>query len=297
MRGIVAFIRLARLPFLFGGFAAFGLGAVVARDDGATLTVATYLWGQALVTSFHLMVHFSNDYFDQASDALTERTAWSGGSGVLPKGELPPVVALTAALVCAASGLALTVGAAFHGALTLALIGMCIAGLAWSYSAPPARLHSRGLGELAATIVVAVLVPLAGYATFAGTVGAHAVLATIPGAFALLAMMLTVELPDRAADAATGKRNLVVRFGEEYAVRLIRVAAILAAGLLVVVVDRVFQASTIVFIALVPLAFVVQRLFAPAVLRAPFGRAPVVGVALFATVTCAAIFMIAFAQL
>ncbi len=35
--------------------------------------------------------------------------------------------------------------------------------------------------------------------------------------FAMFAMMLSVEIPDAAADAATGKRNLVVRWGVESA--------------------------------------------------------------------------------
>ena len=218
---IVAFLRLSRLKFLVGGFLGFGLGAAIASYEGAALTPGRYALGQALVTAFHLMTHYSNDYFDRASDARTTRTAFSGGSGALVDGSLPPIVALVAALVCLAVGLALTVAFALRGEWTMAVLGLAIAIFAWSYSSPPLRLLATGAGEAITAIVVAVLVPLAGYATFMDRVDVLAVVSTLPLAAAMIAMMLCVEFPDVEADAATGKRNLVVRLGRAGSVRLI----------------------------------------------------------------------------
>jgi 1,4-dihydroxy-2-naphthoate octaprenyltransferase len=218
---IVAFLRLSRLKFLVGGFLGFGLGAAIASYEGAALTPGRYALGQALVTAFHLMTHYSNDYFDRASDARTTRTAFSGGSGALVDGSLPPIVALVAALVCLAVGLALTVAFALRGEWTMAVLGLAIAIFAWSYSSPPLRLLATGAGEAITSIVVAVLVPLAGYATFLDRVDVLAVVSTLPLAAAMIAMMLCVEFPDVEADAATGKRNLVVRLGRAGSVRLI----------------------------------------------------------------------------
>jgi 1,4-dihydroxy-2-naphthoate octaprenyltransferase len=212
---IVAFLRLSRLKFLVGGFLGFGLGAAIASYEGAALTPGRYALGQALVTAFHLMTHYSNDYFDRASDARTTRTAFSGGSGALVDGSLPPIVALVAALVC------LAVGFALRGEWTMAVLGLAIAIFAWSYSSPPLRLLATGAGEAITAIVVAVLVPLAGYATFMDRVDVLAVVSTLPLAAAMIAMMLCVEFPDVEADAATGKRNLVVRLGRAGSVRLI----------------------------------------------------------------------------
>ncbi len=107
-----------------GGFAAFGLGAAVACFDGYALDWRAYLLGQLIVTSFHLMVHFANDYFDRESDVLGVRTPWSGGSGVLPEGALPAWVALAAARVCAAAGCAATLVAGVTGAFVLAGVGI-----------------------------------------------------------------------------------------------------------------------------------------------------------------------------
>ncbi len=283
MRRLVAFVRLARPPFLIGGFTGYALGAAVARFDGHPLAWPAYLWGQLLVTSFHLMVHFANDYFDQETDALTTRTMWSGGSGVLPAGDLPPWVALAAALACAASGIVATIHAALAGDLLVAAIGVAIAVLAWSYSAPPVRLLARGLGELDTIAVVAFLVPLAGYATFARTLAPHALLAALPGACAMFAMMLCVEIPDAGADRATRKRNLVVRWGVANAAVAARTFASAAVLVLLEVGSAGFGAPPWAFLAALPVALVA------AAFALPRASLPFLGVALYALTTCAAL--------
>jgi len=293
MRRLGAFVRLARPAFLLGGFAGFGLGVAVARFDGYALDWRAYVFGQMLVTSFHLMVHFANDYFDQATDALATRTPWSGGSGVLPEGALPAWVALAAARVCAAIGLAATLGAALGGNPVLGLLGVAIAAFAWAYSAPPLRLLARGLGEIDAIVVVALLVPLAGYATFAHALGAHALLATLPGACAMFAMMLTVEIPDVAADAASGKRNLVVRWGVAIAAIAARTFASSAVLLVLLVGSMVFAAPPLAFVAVIPPAIVATALAAPQyVAHLSFATFPFLGVALYGLTACAGIVLV-----
>jgi 1,4-dihydroxy-2-naphthoate octaprenyltransferase len=290
LRRVIAFARLARPAFLAGGFTGFALGAAVAHADGHAIDWRAYVLGQLLVTSFHLMVHFANDYYDQDTDAITVRTAWSGGSGVLPNGELPASVALIAALACAAAGVGLTIAEAAMGNLTLAVLGMVIGFLGWSYSAPPMRLLARGLGEIDTIAVVAVLVPLAGYATFATPLGPHAVLATLPGACAMFAMMLTVEIPDVTADAATGKRNLVVRWGAARAVLVARVLAATAVVALIAVGALAFAALPIVLVAAVPVAVIAAAYAAVERLRAlPLISPELLGVGLYAVTTCAAL--------
>jgi 1,4-dihydroxy-2-naphthoate octaprenyltransferase len=226
---ILAFVRLSRPLFLYGGFAGVALGAAVAHAAGARIDLAAYAWVQALVTSFQLMVHYANDYFDREGDAqATARTAWSGGSGVLATGALGPRVALGAALVCTALGLLATARFALVGDAPVAWLGLAIAALAWCYSAPPLQLMSRGLGEIDTALVVGVLVPLAGYAAFAGPIGEAPSGAVTSTALAMFAMMLCVELPDAGADHAAGKRNLVVRWGPSRTWQLITVASVIA---------------------------------------------------------------------
>ena len=218
-----AFLRLSRPLFLYGGFAGVALGAAVARSTGHRLDVATYVWVQLLVSSFHLMVHYANDYFDRESDLGAVRTRWSGGSGVLVEGHLHPRVALVASLVCAASGLAACARFALAGSPLVAALGLAILVFAWCYSAPPVRFAARGLGELDTALVVALLFPFAAYAAFAGTLDGAVARAVVAPALAMIAMMLCVELPDEGCDVRAGKRNLVVRLGPDAAWTLVAV--------------------------------------------------------------------------
>lgn len=239
MTGILAFVRLSRPLFLYGGFAGVALGAAVAHSEGRSVDVRSYLWAQALVTSFQLMVHYANDYFDLECDARATPTAWSGGSGVLTAGALQPRVALTAALVCAALGLAATTRFALAGNATAAWLGLAVAVLAWCYSAPPVRLAARGLGELDTALVVAVLVPFVGYAAFAARIDEPIRFVVTTTGLAMFAMMLCVELPDVGADQAAGKRNLVVRVGPSRAWLLITVVSVIGVAHAVLYAYRV----------------------------------------------------------
>ena len=229
MRALTAFVKLGRPQFLVGGFVLYGLGAALAAVGGARVDWALYAWGQGVVTAAQLMTHYANDYFDLEADrANTTPTRWSGGSRVLPDGMLSPVVALRAAQALAVvAGLA-AIGVARHaGAGALALAAAMI-GLAWGYSAPPLRFCARGLGELTTALVVTLLVPVFGFRLQAGEVGAPVVLAAALPCALQFAMLIAIEFPDAAGDAATGKRTLVVRLGARPAARVY--AAVTLAG-------------------------------------------------------------------
>ncbi|HEY4159169.1 MAG TPA: prenyltransferase [Polyangiaceae bacterium] len=234
-----AFIRLGRPQFLVGGFVMFGLGAEIARVMGIPIRWPQYLLAQAVVTSTQVMTNYSNEYFDFDADRANRTpTRWSGGSRVLADNEIPRSVALTTALVAAMLALALTV--ALYGTHTVSNTAASLMPvmllLAWAYSAPPFRLHSRGLGELTAAVVVAVLVPWFGFLVQAGSLTRLAMLAVIPLALLQFAMLLSVEFPDRAGDAAVGKKTLVVRLAVGAARRLHHVSLSAAYLLLPVLV-------------------------------------------------------------
>jgi 1,4-dihydroxy-2-naphthoate polyprenyltransferase len=224
LAAVVAFVRLGRPLFLVGGAILYGLGAAVARAQGYGTDLGRYLLGQAVVIAFQLMTHYANDYFDLEADRGNRaRTRWSGGSGVLPRGDLAPRVALIAALVLAASGVGL-IGllASAPAAARTVPVALAMLALSWAYSAPPFRLHSAGLGELDVAVVVTGLVPLLGHQLQAPDLAAAGGLlpALLAPALLQVAMMLAVELPDAQSDARSGKRTLVVRLGPDRAGRL-----------------------------------------------------------------------------
>jgi 1,4-dihydroxy-2-naphthoate octaprenyltransferase len=214
-----------------GGFVLYGLGAAVSRHAGAILDLDAYFLGQGAITAFQLMTHYANDYFDlRADQANRTPTRWSGGSRVLAEGALPPRVALVAAVVLAALGCGMTAALARHVGGAPALLALVAGLLAWAYSAPPFSLHSRGLGELTTAAVVTGLVPLTGYAAQTGAPGLLPLLAVLPLAGLQFAMLLAIEFPDAAGDAAAGKRTLVVRLGPARSAALYRAVLIAVYG-------------------------------------------------------------------
>jgi 1,4-dihydroxy-2-naphthoate polyprenyltransferase len=226
-----AFIRLGRPIFLIGGFTLYDLGAAVAAYRGYDIDWRRFGWGQVAVTATQLMTHYSNDYFDLEADrANPTPTHWSGGSRVLANGELPRWVALAASLVLAMIALfativlqtSLSAGKASAALLLAALV------LSWAYSAPPLRLHSRGVGEFVAMVIVTLLVPLIGFSVQAGRLEPLAFVSAAPLCFLQFAMLLAVEFPDEAGDTVVGKRTLVVRFGASRAAGLYVAALALA---------------------------------------------------------------------
>lgn len=216
------------------------------------------------------MTHYANDYFDLEADAKAVRTPYSGGSGVLVDGSLPPAAGLWAALACAAAGALGCLSLALRGLTLSAGLAAVIGILAWAYSAPPLRLLARGFGELDCALVVAVLVPLCTYAAQAGSLSPLAFASTLPGAAAMIAMMLAVEFPDVAVDRAARKRNLVVRLGERGILPLAYAACFaIYAGVVLALLAGAPPALALLEALTLPLAWQLVRALA---LRSP--RAP-----------------------
>lgn len=213
----IALLRLLRTPFLAGGIMLHALGVAVALYAGGALNVPALILTQIVITFTQLMTHVSNEYFDLDTDRHNPATTmWAGGSRVLPEGALPPRVALWLSMlfgaVAAIAGVALALLLGDGRQLSV-IVGTALL-LAWGYSAPPLRLHSRGLGEITVALVVTTLTPLLGFYAQAGRLTWLPIVAVLPLCCLQFAMMFTVEFPDRESDAATGKRTLVVRLGD-----------------------------------------------------------------------------------
>lgn len=218
-----AFIRLGRLHFLAGGVILYALGVMIAVYTGVPLHPAALIWGQVAVTATQFMTHYANEYFDLEADRINRTpTSWSGGSRMLVEGRLLPRTALITALV--SGGVALVANLALSlairpGLMTFALL-LSAQLLAWFYSAPPLRLHSRGVGEVTTAIIVTLLTPLMGFYLQAGEIRLLPVLAVVPLCCLQVAMLLAIEFPDAEADRAVGKRTLVVQLGAASAAHL-----------------------------------------------------------------------------
>ena len=212
----------ARLPFLLASvMPVLATAAAAWRADGALRLglAALALLGIALI---HAGANLANDYFDHRSGADAANrfsTPFSGGSRVIQEGIVSPRAVVTAALVCTAAGAGCGVVLWLHtrGHVLLA-IGAAGIALGWFYTAPPLRLVHRGLGELATMACFGALPALGTEWVLRGRLSPEVSWVGVPAGLLVAAILLINEFPDVDADAAAGKRTLVVRLGARRAV-------------------------------------------------------------------------------
>lgn len=211
-------------------------------DTAQLSRTVTALWGMArpliLVT---LSIHYANECADYETDALTRRTPFSGGSGVLPAGRVPRSLAIRAAWGTLALGAAVTISGIalgkLHGATAL-ILGVGAFG-GWMYSLPPLALAWRGWGELGNALLGGILLPLYGYAVQTGRIDWEVVLGCVPFALLVFINLLATTWADRRADAQVGRSTLATRLPVTHLRGLYALAALLGYALLPLLVDRV----------------------------------------------------------
>jgi len=209
------------------------LGLASAHHGGAALAPFKALLTVAFALVAHAGINVLNDYYDalNGSDAANaeRRYPYTGGSRLIQNGLISVSAmgiygyALLAAVVPA--GLWLTHASA-PGLLWIGVAGLAVG---WAYSAPPLKLMSRGLGEAAVAWGWLIVVVGADYVQ-RGAFSWAPVVAGLPYALLVANLLFINQFPDVKADAAAGKRNLVVRLGPARA-RWLYPGIALAAGL------------------------------------------------------------------
>jgi 1,4-dihydroxy-2-naphthoate octaprenyltransferase len=223
--------RMTRPAFLLLTVVACVLGTATAAACGCGLDVPLALGATLLAVMAHALGNVLNDWHDarNGADAANTRGVFpfTGGSRLIQSGEVSErqtgdlVKALFIFLVPAGLLLAVKAG---PGVLLLGMAGLL---LAWAYSAPPLKLMSRGLGELAVALAWFLVVVGADYVQrrqfFIIPASAAASLALM-----VAALLVINGVPDAQADASVGKRTLVVRLGVPRAAALYGFLVLLA---------------------------------------------------------------------
>ncbi|ERG88357.1 MAG: 1,4-dihydroxy-2-naphthoate octaprenyltransferase [halophilic archaeon J07HX5] len=199
-------------------------------QDGTldTALVSQIFVGALGLIAATLAIHYANEFADADTDALTDRTPFSGGSGALVETGLP-AASLRRPLAVACT---LTVVVALGGVVTAGLppdaAGLLLVALAVGvgYSLPPVALVRRGYGEPTNMLLGGLVLPVYGISVVASPRPAAA-LAVVPFTLLVGCNLLAVHWPDRNADAAVGKQTLAVRWPPA---RLRQAFAVLAAG-------------------------------------------------------------------
>ncbi len=208
----------------------------------------------------HISVNLFNEYSDYNTkiDFITERTPFSGGSGMLVRGETSPRSVLTVAVVCLA--IAFLAGLYFTFVSHWTIMAIALFGTLTIVLYTPVLVRFM-LGELFSGIALGSLVILGTYIAMTATpstpftelVPLPVILISLPSGILTSLLLLLNEFPDVEADKKGGRNHLVIRFGRPVA------AWLYAAGIFV----------TFVIIALIPILGFVSPWFFIALITLP----------------------------
>jgi 1,4-dihydroxy-2-naphthoate polyprenyltransferase len=221
--------RMARPAHLLLIAFVYLLGATMAMALGAAFDAQLLLFGLVALLIVSSSVHYANEYADYETDALTQRTFFSGGSGALPGSAVPRKVALRAGWVGLAAGSLIAFFGWAAGALNTTALFLLALGtfLGWMYSLPPLALAWKGWGELDNAVIGGMALPLFGFAVLTGAIDFPVAAACAPFVALVFLNLLATTWPDREADAAVGKRMLATSWSPARLRRLYWVVAAL----------------------------------------------------------------------
>jgi 1,4-dihydroxy-2-naphthoate octaprenyltransferase len=211
----------------------FATGVAAGTARGGMLTPSV-VWAGAALLLATVSVHTINEYADVDTDALTRRTAFSGGSGALHDLGLPPSFALRVAAGTGGAAVLVAVLGWSTSKLGLPSLVLLLVGLAggWLYSISPIAFSRHGWGEVANALLGGIVLPVYGMAAVQGEVGATDAVLFVPFALLVFVNLLETQWPDRVADAASGKHTLTARLSAR-SVRAVSLVSASAAYLLV----------------------------------------------------------------
>jgi 1,4-dihydroxy-2-naphthoate octaprenyltransferase len=209
--------RLVDPKISLASIASMTLGAGAAARDGnlawawLAVTVASILCVEAAKNA-------SGEIFDFDSGVdldirPPERSPFSGGKRVIIDGLLSRRDTIVVAAVGYSAAVILGVAIALLREPRVWTLGIAGVLCAFFYHAPPLRLSYRGLGELAVAACYGPLLACGTYLVQRGSVHGPVVPLSILLGVLIAAFLWVNEFPDRRADAAAGKRTLVVRLG------------------------------------------------------------------------------------
>jgi 1,4-dihydroxy-2-naphthoate octaprenyltransferase len=228
MRLLYALFGMSRPIQLVAVSLVYTLGTFIAMGQDIELNESTLLLGYLALIPTSASIHFANEYADHETDALTERTPFSGGSGALQRTGVHPVVAIRAAWVSLILGAVIYVTAFMAGFLTLSVGAVLAFGafFGWMYSLPPLQLAWHGWGELDNALLGGVALPVYGYTVHVGSADLAVVIACIPFGLLVFINLLATTWADRDADAKVGKFTLATRWSIPQLRRLYLLGAI-----------------------------------------------------------------------
>ena len=256
---------MTRPAFLLVTLSASLVGIASAAASGGGLDAGVAVATVLLACVAHAGANVLNDYHDarNGADAANQQGLFpfTGGSRLIQQGLASEDD--THRLALALLGLLIPAGLLLATRSGGGLVAVGAAGLliCWAYSAPPLKLMSRGLGELAIAAAWWLVVIGADYAQR----GQFVVMPVSVGfgvALLVACLLLINGVPDAPSDALVGKHTLAVRLGPRGAAALYLGLVLLAHGWLALSVWlRVPPSSALWGLLSLPLSLAAAALF------------------------------------
>jgi 1,4-dihydroxy-2-naphthoate octaprenyltransferase len=242
-----------RGPFLALSVVLAPIGTAIAWHDGS------FHWGYFLLAWVgailaHVGVNVFNEYFDYVSglDFETQKTPFSGGSGMLTAGLIEPRKTYLLGMACLLVDAA--IGTYFVIVQGWGLLPVILLGGLFAYFYTP-YLSRWQIGELTAGLGLGSLVVLGAYFVQTGQYTWEVMVASLAPGFLTANLLLLNEFPDVEADMKVGRRNLVMALGKSRAAWLY--TSLLVCTYLSIVLGVVFRLMpwpVLVALLTVPLA-------------------------------------------
>jgi len=227
---ILKILKIIRIHIVVGGFLAFSLGALLAIAGGSSFEPTRFVLGYIVVFFADLSTHYGNDYFDVEIDKHSEHKKFFAGSRILVNNpnlrQISKSISLSLLMFSNFLAVLLVLFLSFPITFFIIILGASLVG--WFYSAPPIRLISKGLGEVAVALVTGFAIPGMGYLAISGQFDLFFVYFTIPFIMYGFLLSLSLHAPDVEVDQKGGKTNLAVRLGQRRIFFLIFILVFLA---------------------------------------------------------------------
>jgi len=205
-----AWLILPRFQFLPLTVLMVSLGTAIAARDGY-FHLGHFLISMMGSMLVHMTVNVINDYHDYVDgiDLNTQRTPFSGGSGILPSRLLKPKQAFWFATIC----LLIAMGIGFYFCIVKGWILFPLL-LAAGFSAYFYNdyLSKWWMGEVFAGLNFGPLLVLGSYFVQTGRYSWETLFASLAPGILTTNLLFLNEFPDREADEKGGRRHFVIQF-------------------------------------------------------------------------------------
>lgn len=218
--GLMRYFLATRPAFLSVALVAAFIGLGTSQVNGTVFHFDAALVTVLFAMVAHAGINVLNDYYDElnGTDRINSERIFpfTGGSRFIQNGVLTSAQTLALGLLLCAAVIPAGAWLASRAAPGLYLIGFSGLFIGWAYSAPPLKLNSRGLGELAVAAGFALIVIGADFVQRHEWSWTPAI-ASVSYALLVTNILFINQFPDCKADAAVGKRHWVVIAGPERA--------------------------------------------------------------------------------